>query len=127
LESDAGFTLIEALVALSVTAFSLFAIGSLMATNIRGAARIEQRLPMISALRSVMTALPGRSNLPVGNLSGETDGRPWSVDVVPYQDGYVNNAAAQFWVPQAISIKVMTPSGAPIEIQTIRLNRRTDR
>ena len=40
--SEAGFTLIEVLVALAVVAVSLVAIGSVMSTNMRGVKALEQ-------------------------------------------------------------------------------------
>ena len=56
--ASAGFTLIEALVALAVAAVCLTAIGSLMAGNIRGSGRIEQHLGLVETLRAVETGLP---------------------------------------------------------------------
>src|SRR6202023_259075 len=50
LDARAGFTLIEALVALAVTAASLAAIGLLVAGNIRGSGRIEHNLRLVQTL-----------------------------------------------------------------------------
>jgi len=51
-EKNAGFTLIEALVALAIVAVALTSIGSLVATSARGAASIEARLTRLEAARS---------------------------------------------------------------------------
>jgi general secretion pathway protein I len=123
-DSRAGFTLIEALVALAVAAISLAAIGLLMAGNIRGSGRIEQHLGIVETLRAVETGLPDRTSLSAGTLSGEMHDQAWSVDIAPFPGDFVNPRAAQFWTPQTIVIKVQSPSGAALQIETIRLGRR---
>jgi general secretion pathway protein I len=125
LGASAGFTLIEALVALAVAAVSLAAIGLLMAGNIRGSGRIEQHLGLVETLRAVETGLPDRTSLSTGTLSGEMHGQSWSVDIAPFPGDFVNPRAAQVWTPQTIVIKVLTPSGAALQLETIRLGRRT--
>jgi general secretion pathway protein I len=125
LDARAGFTLIEALVALAVTAASLAAIGLLMAGNIRGSGRIEQHLGLVETLRAVETGLPDRTSLSAGNLSDEMHGQAWSVDIAPFPGDFVNPRAAQFWTPQTIVIKVQSLSGAVLQLETIRLGRRT--
>jgi general secretion pathway protein I len=123
-DASAGFTLIEALVALAVTAVSLATIGLLMAGNIRGSGRIEQHFGLVETLRAVETGLPDRTSLSTGTLSGEMHGQAWSVDSAPFPGDFVNPRAAQ-WTPQTIVIKVQSPSGAVLQLETIRLGRRT--
>ena len=125
LDARAGFTLIEALVALAVAAISLAAIGLLAAGNIRGSRRIEQHLGLVETLRAVETGLPDRASLSTGTLSDEMHGQAWSVDIAPFPGDFVNPRAAQFWTPQIIVIKVLSPSGAMLQLETIRLGRRT--
>ena len=142
---EGGFTLIEALVALAVTAVSLAAIGLLVAGNIRGSSRIEQHLGLVETLRAVETGLPDRTSLSAGNLSDEMHGQAWSVDIAPFSveeprvletktivvegvaeiPGDVNPRAGKVWTPQTIVIKVQSPSGAVLQVETIRLGRRT--
>ncbi|MGH6813563.1 MAG: PulJ/GspJ family protein [Methylocella sp.] len=124
-DASAGFTLIEALVALAVTAVSLAAIGLLMAGNIQGSRRIEQHLRLVATLRAVETGLPDRTSLSTGTLSGEMHDQAWSVDIAPFPGDFVNPRAAQFWTPQIIDIKVLSPSGAALQLETIRLGRST--
>jgi general secretion pathway protein I len=124
-DASAGFTLIEALVALAVAAVSLAAIGLLMAGNIRGSRRIEQHLGLVETLRAVETGLPDRTSLSTGTLSGEMHDQAWSVDSAPFPGDFVNPRAAQLWTPETIVIKVLSPSGAALQLETIRLGRRT--
>jgi general secretion pathway protein I len=124
-DASAGFTLIEALVALAVAAVSLASIGLLMAGNIRGSGRIEQHLWLVATLRAVEAGLPDRASLSAGTLSGEMHGQAWSVDSAPYPGDFVNPRVAEVWTPQIIVIKVLSPSGAALKIETIRLARRT--
>ncbi|WP_051952846.1 prepilin-type N-terminal cleavage/methylation domain-containing protein [Methylocapsa aurea] len=125
-DSRAGFTLIEALVALAVVAVSLTAIGSLMAANIRGSARIEAHLRLVETARAIEAGLPNRNSLSPGNLSGEMAGHAWSLDVSPFPNELVDPRAANRWTPQTVVIKVQSPSGTLLEIDTIRLRLRTD-
>jgi general secretion pathway protein I len=125
LDASAGFTLIEALVALAVTAVSLAAIGLLVAGNIRGSSRIEQHLGLVETLRAVETGLPDRASLAAGTLSGEMHGQAWSVDIAPFPGDFVNPRAAQFWTPLTTVVTVQSPSGAVLQLETIRLGRRT--
>jgi general secretion pathway protein I len=124
-EASAGFTLIEALVALAVATISLAAIGLLMAGNIRGSGRIEQHLGLVATIRAVETGLPDRASLAAGTLTGEMHGQAWSVDIAPFPGDFVNPRAAQFWTPQIIVIKVQSPSGAALRLETIMLGRST--
>jgi general secretion pathway protein I len=125
LDSGAGFTLIEALVALAAAAISLSAIGALVAGNIRGSGRIEQHIGLVETLRAVETGLPDRISLSTGTLSGEMHGQVWSVDIAPFPGDFVNPRAAQVWTPQRIVIEVQSPSGAVLQLETIRLAKRT--
>jgi general secretion pathway protein I len=124
-DASAGFTLIEVLVALAVAAVSLAAIGLLMAGNIRGSGRIEQHFGLVETLRAVATGLPDRTSLSSGALSGEMHDQAWSVDIAPFPGDFVNPRAAQSWTPQIVIIKVQSPSGAVLQLETIRLGRRT--
>ena len=121
--SSAGFTLIEALVAVAVAVISLSAIASLIAGNIRGAGRIAQHLSLSATLRAVEAALPERASLGVDNLAGDMHGEAWTVDVVPFPNDAVNPRAG-LWTPQEIVIAVQSPSGGELRLETIRLTKR---
>ncbi|WP_139223687.1 type IV pilus modification PilV family protein [Methylocapsa palsarum] len=121
-----GFTLIEALMALAITAVVLTSIASLMATNIRGSGRIGQHLELIEALREIHAELPDRAKLANGSLSGEKAGRLWSIDVSSFDARFGNPRPGEIWTPQKVVINVRSPSGAVVELETVRLRRRNE-
>ena len=118
----AGFTIIEVLVALAVVAISLAAIGTLIATTVRGTRSIEQHAALVEVARAVEAGLPRRDQLAVGELSGELAGHRWRVDVLPFPDDGAGRAVSS-WRPQSIVITVRAPSGASLRIETVRLRR----
>jgi general secretion pathway protein I len=117
-----GFTLIEVLVALAVVAASLAAIGSLIATSVRGAHAVEQHVALVERARAIMAALPRREELAIGQTGGELSGYRWQVAVLPYPTGQAG--AASQWVPQTVVTTVRSRSGTVLQLHTIRLVRR---
>ena len=117
-----GFTLIEVLVALSVVAVTLSAIGSLIAVTIRGARSVSGHLALVETARSIMTGLPDRGELGPGNFSGEAAGNRWRVDVLPFYADFVDPQKTD-WVPQTVVVRVQSPSGPILQINTVRLRR----
>lgn len=120
-DACAGFTLIEALAALAVMAAGLAAIGALAGSNLKATIHSEWHLADIESARMIMTGLPDRGALPLGRLTGSLEGRDWRIDSAPV--GKAVTAGANVWTPQAVALLVHSPSGATIEIDTIRLRR----
>ena len=127
LRDSAGFTLIEALVALSIVAVALTSIGALIASSARGVRSIEGRLTRLETARAILTALPARHQLVPGTVSGEIANHRWRVDVLPFTMQNVSPQPGAQWVPQAVVMTVQTPSGAAMKINTIRLQRRNSK
>jgi general secretion pathway protein I len=118
---EAGFTLIELLVALAVLAVSITAIGALMATNNRGTLALDQRLAMVEATRAVLAGLPDRSQLRPGSLSGEYNYHRWQVDTQPLVADFIDLRKPTPWIPELIVVKVKSPGGQQLRIETVRL------
>lgn len=118
----AGFTIIEALIALAVVAVSMVAIGSVMSTNVRGVRSLEQHVTLMEATRSVMAAdVPSRAAIGFGTWSGQTDGHQWRVDVSPMGDEWSSTGEGAAWIPALVSVQVRSPSGAVQDVRTVRL------
>jgi general secretion pathway protein I len=119
---DAGFTIIEVLVALAVVAVSVVAIGSVMSTNVRGVRSLEQHVTLIQTVRSVMAAeVPPRAEIGIGTWSGRTNDHQWKIDVGPMGDEWSAAGENAAWIPALVRIQVRSPSGAVMDLRTVRL------
>ena len=123
----AGFTLVEALVALSVIATVLASIGALAATNVRATRSIQTHMTRLETARAIMTAIPDRAQLVHGHMSGETDGHPWRVEVAPFVTNNVGPQTSNPWLPLAVVVTIQSPTGAAMQISTVRLQRKDGR
>jgi general secretion pathway protein I len=122
---DAGFTLIEVLVALALVAVVIVAIGSLTSTSVRGVRTFERHVALTQEMRTAMsTAVPPRAELRVGQSSGQADGYRWTVDVSPLGGEWAAAKSGTDWMPELVRIRVSSPSGATSDIRTVRLVKR---
>jgi len=120
----AGFTIIEALVALAIVTASLAAIGGLIAASARGTRAVEQHVALVETARAVESTLPGRDQLGAGDFSGVLAGHPWRIDVLPFSAGDVDSELLSPWSPQTVIVTVHSPTGAKFQLATVRLRRR---
>ena len=122
---NAGFTIIEVLIALAVVAVSIVAIGSVMSTNVRGVRSMEQHVALMQATRSAMiTAIPPRAELAPGVSSGQLNDYRWQIDIGPVGEGWTVPDSDVAWIPQLVRIHVQSPDGGAVELQTVRLMHR---
>jgi general secretion pathway protein I len=117
----AGFTLIEALAALALVGAGLAAIGPLAASSLRAGLYAERHLAEIETARKIIAGMPSRVALPVGRLTGALDAHDWQIDSTPV--GAPAALGDALWTPQRIEVSVRSPSGAMLQIDTIRLRR----
>jgi general secretion pathway protein I len=122
----AGFTLIEVLIALAIVAVALTAIGSLMATTVRGTRAIDQHFTLVETARAIEAGLPDRGDLAAGHLTGTMAGYDWRVDVLPFRASFVDPQLPTPWLPQAVVITVQSPAGQILRINSVRLRRKTN-
>jgi general secretion pathway protein I len=121
-DGEAGFTLIEALVALAIVAAVLASIGAVIATTVKGTRGIDQRLALGGTAETLLTALPARTLLKPGRQSGETAGHRWRIDVSPMNVAVTTDAPqTQRFVPLAISLRLQAPGGPAMQVTTVRL------
>ena len=121
---EAGFTIIEVLIALAVVAIAMVAIGYVMSTNARGVRALESHVALVQTAQTVFaTAIPARKDLAPGSLAGQTLDYRWQVDIGPVGGGWVIDNADVTWIPELVKIRVGSPSGAAITLETVRLMR----
>jgi len=116
----AGFTLIEALVALAIIAVVLGTIGSVIATTTKGTRTIEQRLALSGTAETLLADLPARGLLKPGRQSGQLAGSRWRLDVAPMSVPGGDPATDRF-VPMAVNLRLQRADGAAIQITTVKL------
>jgi general secretion pathway protein I len=122
---DAGFTIIEVLIALAIVTVSIAAIGSLMSTNVRGVRSLEQHVALVQTVRTVMTTgIPPRAELGPGTLSGQIEDYRWTVNTGPLGGEWNASGADTPWIPELVRIQVRSPSGATSDLRTVRLIHR---
>jgi general secretion pathway protein I len=122
---DAGFTILEVLVALTLVAVVIVAVGSVMAGNVRGVRALDRHVALTQATRTAMAAaIPPRDQLALGTSSGQTDGYRWTVDVSPLGGEWTVPNSDVAWVPELVRVRVRSPGGAISDIRTVRLMKR---
>jgi general secretion pathway protein I len=122
--SEAGFTIIEVLIALAVVANAIVAIGYVMSTNARGVRALENHVALVQTAQTVFaTTIPARNDLAPGSFAGQTLDYRWQVDIGPVGGGWVVDNADVPWIPELLKIRVRSPSGAAIDLETVRLMR----
>jgi general secretion pathway protein I len=125
-DGAAGFTLIEALVALAIIAAVLGSIGTVIATTVKGTRKIDQRLALSGTAESLLAALPARTLLKPGRQSGELAGHRWRIDVSPMNIPVTSEAPQTGrFVPLAVTMRLQAPGGPATQITTVRLVPRT--
>jgi hypothetical protein len=95
----------------------------LFASNLRGARALNQRLALLSIARSVESDLPDSSKILPGRLSGEMDGRTWSVDIRPFIDSGLPLRSSSSLTPEHVAITVTDANGDRFSLDTVRLQR----
>jgi general secretion pathway protein I len=120
---EAGFTLVEVLIALAVVAITIVAVGSVVSTNARGVRALEDHVALIQTAQTVFTTgIPPRKDLALGSLAGQLRDYRWQVNIGPVSEwGSVNGDPT--WIPELVKIRVRSPSGAAIDLETVRLMR----
>jgi general secretion pathway protein I len=120
---NAGFTIIEVLVAIAVVAISLTAIGALTGTTTRGVRSLEQHVALVETTRTVVASLPPRAQLSLGEVAGEIYGSRWRMGVSPFFGDAAAPVPDSPWSPARVTIHVQSPSGATLSLETIRLQQ----
>ena len=121
--AETGFALLEVVVALAVAAVLVAAIGEVAAVGLAGARTAGERAALAQAARQVLANLSLRRDLAPGVLAGSSLGIAWRVELSarpaqgpPGPDG---------WVALDLAARVTAPSGRSLQVDTVRLARRS--
>lgn len=115
--------MIEAVVALALVSIVVAAIGSLVARNVRGA---QQHTALMQTARLIASRLPqGGQPLPA-ELAGREAGYRWQMRISPFVDDETAVADSPF-IPRRIELRVQSPTGAIVSLETVRLQYREER
>ena len=117
--ADAGFTLMEALAALTVLAASLGALAELTHQTARKVHFAERRIELVATARKALAAAPADGAIAEGVTQGELNGERWTMTVSPYP-----TESASLWEPMLVRIEVRNGEGERVEVDTVRLRRR---
>jgi general secretion pathway protein I len=118
---NAGFTLIEVLVAIAVLAVVLGAIGAVVGNTVRAIRSVDRRLPLLETAQSLIAALPTRDALQPGTQTGTSGEFRWRIDAVLLNRNVPDDAKAAKWMPLAITVRVQGNEGPPLRLDTVRL------
>ena len=120
-DGQAGFTLLEALVALALLLIFASAIGPHLSQARRIMANAEGRVAAQVLLRSLLNAPFDRSNLAQASQEGETSGLRWRIDTEPA--AAVHAPGRTNWAAFRVVASVTWAPGQVIMAETIRLGK----
>lgn len=123
---DAGFTLIEVVVALAVIAVMLVSIGSVVGASVRGSHALDEHLVLVETVRSLQANIADRNALQFGSTAGATAGRQWRLDVGPFANAAIRPRVAVPWQPVIETFTVRSPFGTSLSVTGLRLRRRAE-
>ena len=120
---QAGFTLLEALVALAL----LLAFAAVLGPHLSQARRImnhaEGRVAAQVLLRSLLDAPFDRSSLANASLKGEANGLRWSIVAAPVGATAPSAPDQQKWLTYRVTASVVWDADQVMTAETIRLGR----
>ena len=118
-DKNAGFTILEVLIAIAVVATVLTAIGALTGATTRGVRALEQHVVAVETARSVLASLQPATPLASTETAGELYGNRWRIGISPIAIGPVMPDSP--WIPATVTVRVQSPSGAVLNVETVRL------
>jgi general secretion pathway protein I len=112
--------MIEAVVTLALVTVVLASIGYLAAANSRGVRILEQHVALIETARLLATNVPRNGEPLPDDLTGEISGHRWQIRLSPFFEGGPIVKESRF-IPQRVELRVRSPSGAILSLETVRL------
>ena len=120
---QAGFSLLEALVALALVLAFAATLGPHLSQARRIMDHAEGRVAAQVLLRSLLDAPFDRSSLAKASRNGEANGLRWSIAAEPVLAAAPGAPDQQRWLPYRVTATVVWGSDQVIAAETIRLGR----
>jgi prepilin-type N-terminal cleavage/methylation domain-containing protein len=120
---QAGFTLLEALVAMALVLAFAATLGPHLSQARRIMNHAEGRVAAQILLRSLLDAPFDRSGLANASRKGEANGLRWSIAAVPVIAALPGAPDRQAWLPYRVTASVAWGAEQVIAAETIRLGR----
>jgi general secretion pathway protein I len=118
-----GFTLMEALVALTIVSMMIAAIANLTNSTLRGVVHVERSLAEVEIARQLVVPPPASRDVAVLSSTGRLDGHVWRFAAEPFRAPFPVATATPHWVPAKIELSVRGNSGALFKVEMVRLVR----
>lgn len=118
-----GFTLLEALIAISILALSLSVLLPSQSAGLRALAAVDEHLQARFLAQSILADWSHERALRVGTVHGSFDKFAWSLSTAPLEDERPQNARAGGWVLYRLVLVVSWGRNRQIELQTLRMGR----
>ena len=122
-DGQAGFSLLEALVALALVLAFAATLGPHLSQARRIMDHAEGRVAAQVLLRSLLDAPFDRSSLAKASRNGEANGLRWSIAAEPVLAAAPGAPDQQRWLPYRVTATVVWGSDQVIAAETIRLGR----
>jgi type II secretory pathway pseudopilin PulG len=122
-EKRAGFTLLEALVALALVLAFVATLGPYLFHSRRLMGNAEQRVAAQILLRTLLDAPFDRSRLANVVRSGELNGLRWRIVTQPYAIDTAPSDPHPTWSAYRVIASVSTSAGQIVSAETIRLGK----
>ncbi len=119
--AQAGFTLLETLVALMLLALVLVPAYSLMAGGARAGRSVERRAQAQAIAEAQLAALGVERRLAPGRYDGEGGGYRWSLTITPRTDAPFDAAAQRGMAAYRARIEVADGRGPLVDLSVTKL------
>lgn len=118
---QAGFTLLEAMVALILLALVLVPAYRLLTAGSRAAGAVDRHAMAQAIAEAQLDALSAESRLVPGAYPGNAGGYHWVLSVEPRRDGPFDGAAARGMAAYRVTVTVADDAGPVLDLTTTRL------
>lgn len=118
-----GFTLLEALIAISILALSLSVLLPSHSAGLRALAAVDEHQQARLLAQSILAEWSHGRAMRVGTIHGSFDKFAWSLSTAPLEDERAQNARAGGWLLYRLVLVVSWDRNRQIELQTLRMGR----